>query len=277
MTTSLSRVPQEIPWFLALGVPVQGYLAVPQSYSSARELLSYSIIMPPNVCIDAATEHCYLPPKILKELNFSPLANLLDSGDTVYAQSVINHFFSELESYLAHSPEHRRAILLQALKLIFDTKDKNYWLQNLDLPNLYELLNQRNLLNIRQDISRISMAYMHYRKELGANTQPVAERIMQYLEQNYEKDLSLKTIAVDLHYTPAYLGKIFKQEYSQLFSEYLCNFRIEKAKRLLMKGAYKLNEIAIMTGFKNSNYFSSVFKRIVGVSPSQFRNTFSDT
>lgn len=201
----------------------------------------------------------------------------MDSGDTVYAQSVINHFFSELESYLAHSPEHRRAILLQALKLIFDTKDKNYWLQNLDLPNLYELLNQRNLLNIRQDISRISMAYMHYRKELGANTQPVAERIMQYLEQNYEKDLSLKTIAVDLHYTPAYLGKIFKQEYSQLFSEYLCNFRIEKAKRLLMKGAYKLNEIAIMTGFKNSNYFSSVFKRIVGVSPSQFRNTFSDT
>lgn len=136
-------------------------------------------------------------------------------------------------------------------------------------------MNQRKLPDIRRDVWRIAAAYMQFQKERESSTRAVAQRIMQYIEQNYEKELSLKTIAAALHYTPAYLGKVFKTEFSTLFSDYLCNFRIEKAKQLLREEGYKLTEIAAMTGFQSANYFSSVFKKMVGMSPSQYRNSAS--
>lgn len=272
LMAALSVVSDEVSWFLAVGLPVQGYFAVSDSYDSAKEMLSYSLFMPTNVCVDAGSERRYLSPQLQKELDFASLSGLLDSGDSARACTAIRRFFERLQARPGLSPENLRSILLQALKRIFDTRDPDYWRQNPALLNLYDLLNCRNLPEIGEDLCRIAAAYMRFQEEKEGGTRLVAERIMRYIEQNYEKELSLKTIAADLHYTPAYLGKIFKQAFSALFSEYLCQYRIEKAKQLLQQESYKLNEIAVMTGFQSANYFSSVFKRVVGMSPSQYRS-----
>lgn len=275
LITALAGLPDEFSWFLSFGSSVQGYFSVSESYASAREMLAYSFFMPANICVDADHEKRYLSAQTWKELNLDSLSQLLDSGDLLKAEKTLSVFFDRLASYQNLSPESLRSILLRVLRLIFDTKDRNYWIQNSSSFNLYNLLNQRKLPDIRRDVWRIAAAYMQFQKERESSTRAVAQRIMQYIEQNYEKELSLKTIAAALHYTPAYLGKVFKTEFSTLFSDYLCNFRIEKAKQLLREEGYKLTEIAAMTGFQSANYFSSVFKKMVGMSPSQYRNSAS--
>ncbi|MNC74742.1 HTH-type transcriptional activator RhaR [compost metagenome] len=68
-----------------------------------------------------------------------------------------------------------------------------------------------------------------------------------------------------------YLGQVFKQQTGKTFREYLNDKRTEEAKRLLRQGRLSIAEIAVNTGYHNTDYFVSQFKRMTGVSPSIFR------
>ena len=74
-----------------------------------------------------------------------------------------------------------------------------------------------------------------------------------------------------MNYTPYYLSRIFKKYTGTTFSEYLTNYRIEQAKKLLGEGKLSVKEIAYATGFNSQGYFSKIFKKYAGVSPSDFK------
>lgn len=95
--------------------------------------------------------------------------------------------------------------------------------------------------------------------------------ILEFVQKHYQEDVSLQDIAHVLNYSDAYFCKLFKQCFDKNFTAYLSEFRVEKAKQLLKDVAINVKEISELVGYRDSNYFAKVFKRVAGVTPSEYR------
>jgi two-component system response regulator YesN len=96
-------------------------------------------------------------------------------------------------------------------------------------------------------------------------------RIKQYIAQNSHRDISLETIAQEAGMSPFYISKSFKEQFGVNYIDYLTECRVERAKALLSDGERSLKEIAYEVGYRDPNYFSKVFKKCCGTSPTDYR------
>ncbi|MCR5656940.1 MAG: response regulator [Butyrivibrio sp.] len=94
-----------------------------------------------------------------------------------------------------------------------------------------------------------------------------------YIEENFAKDISLDDVSRVVNISPYYFSKIFKEESGLNFIEYLTNIRIDKAKELLLNSDYSMKEICSMCGYTDPNYFSRSFKKNVGVTPTEYKES----
>ncbi|MEI3339260.1 MAG: AraC family transcriptional regulator [Eubacterium sp.] len=92
----------------------------------------------------------------------------------------------------------------------------------------------------------------------------IVKKAIQYIAQNFSRNLSLDEVARHVHLNPAYFSTIFKQSTGSSFKEYLNMVRIEESKRLLANTNYSVIDIALATGFEDQSYFSKVFKKYTG-------------
>ena len=106
----------------------------------------------------------------------------------------------------------------------------------------------------------------YYKKNLQ-----IIQRVIKYVKENYSRDITLNEIANNLYFTPNYLSSLFSRGMGESFSNYITRYRIQKAKELLESGKYKVYEIGEMVGYKNPDYFSKVFKELVGFTPSSYK------
>ena len=109
-------------------------------------------------------------------------------------------------------------------------------------------------------------------EELGnVRVKAVAERILSYIDANYAQDISMQDAARAMGYADAYFCKIFKESFDKSFMVYLADYRMEKAKELLEDMTVNIKDVGSSVGYRDSNYFTKVFKRIVGVTPTEYR------
>ncbi|WP_261381474.1 response regulator transcription factor [Paenibacillus cremeus] len=94
----------------------------------------------------------------------------------------------------------------------------------------------------------------------------------QYIDENYNYDLNLTMLAERFNYHPSYFSELFKAKVGKTFIQYLTEVRMAKAVRLLEDTSLNLWDIAELTGFSNASYFSSKFKKMYGVTPSEYRS-----
>lgn len=99
----------------------------------------------------------------------------------------------------------------------------------------------------------------------------IRTRISDYLESRYMDDISLSDIAGELKYSDAYFSKVFKKCFNKGFIVYLTELRIEKSKILLEDIFVNIKDISAKVGFRDSNYYTKVFKRMEGLTPSEYR------
>lgn len=97
----------------------------------------------------------------------------------------------------------------------------------------------------------------------------------QYMNDNYNKDISLEGISNLIGFNPAYFSTLFKKETGENFMEYVMKLRIQNAKDLLMQTDKDIVEIASDVGYTDLKYFSKLFKKKTGLSPSEFRKLYS--
>ncbi len=96
--------------------------------------------------------------------------------------------------------------------------------------------------------------------------------VISYIEEHYtEEDLSLNTLAAHVNFSPNHLSAVFRQQTGQPFIKYLTDYRMNAAKELLSSTSRKSNEIGLMVGYKDPHYFSYLFKKTQGVTPTQYR------
>lgn len=98
----------------------------------------------------------------------------------------------------------------------------------------------------------------------------VVAQVKRYVSAHYSMEISMKVISEELHYNPAYLGRVFTKEAGTAFRDYLNEIRTAQAAELLACG-WKASDIAYQVGYRDFDYFYRVFKSIYGISPSEYK------
>ena len=96
-----------------------------------------------------------------------------------------------------------------------------------------------------------------------------------WIEENYSKNVSLDDVSRILNISPYYFSKLFKEDTGEGFVEYVTRIRIDKAKELLSESEYSMKEICSMVGYSDPNYFSRIFRKTVGISPTEYKGSQS--
>mgnify|MGYP000851228416 CR=1 FL=1 len=130
------------------------------------------------------------------------------------------------------------------------------------IPYLITLLRniQEDTLHKRMQITCQAKTYsLHVQKALS------------YLARNYNKPLTLESMARHLKINKCYFAAILKEETGETFSNTLNKIRVERSKELLKQENYSILDVALSVGFSNQNYFSTIFKRMTNMTPSEYR------
>ncbi len=137
------------------------------------------------------------------------------------------------------------------------------------LPVLYREQNLDNLCLELQEVVENFMSAMFCELDKG---NLYIRKALRYMEDHYHEHLELATLAEYVHLSPSYFSTLFRQVVGVSFREHLGSIRVEKSKQLLLSTDYCLADIAVAVGFPDQSYYCKIFKRIVGLTPGQFRS-----
>lgn len=122
-----------------------------------------------------------------------------------------------------------------------------------------------------QNAFRQLMDYIHAVYNSDRN---IIMKALNYINSHYQQDISLRVLSDHIHLSKNYFANLFKQETGESFVEYLTRLRIEKAKLLLEGSDLKTYDIGNAVGIGDSHYFSKVFKKITGLTPTEYKEAF---
>ena len=126
------------------------------------------------------------------------------------------------------------------------------------------------------DNLRISMFESRTRKgDPDMEEQPMLG-IVWYMQEHLSEEISLTVLAEEFHLSAQYISQLFKNEIGVNFLTYLTSIRMEQARKLLLSTSLSIAEISEKTGYSDYRVFTKVFKKIEGVTPSQYRQNFLD-
>ncbi|MFA7075322.1 MAG: AraC family transcriptional regulator [Candidatus Izemoplasmatales bacterium] len=130
---------------------------------------------------------------------------------------------------------------------------------------------------IRNVAQKIILAYAKAVRDYTLlNHSSNIKKIILYIRKNLTHKISLDAIAKELFITKEHLSRLFKKEMKITISEYITETKIQEAKNLLRETDYNILDIAVLLNFANSSHFSNSFKRVTGVSPSDYRKNPTD-
>jgi two-component system response regulator YesN len=135
------------------------------------------------------------------------------------------------------------------------------------------LTNIRTIEHLREQAHKILSGALTFR-DSQSNNQYAAmiRRAKEYIDQHYmDPALSLNEVAAQVNLSSSHFSLVFSQETSQTFKEYVTEIRIKKAKELLRMTTLRAAEISYQVGYSDPHYFSSVFRKTTGLSPTEFR------
>ena len=99
----------------------------------------------------------------------------------------------------------------------------------------------------------------------------IRAEIGSFIDAHYREDISMQDAAAALRYSDAYFCKLFKQCFKVNFSAYLNEYRVNRAQQLMLDPRLNMKDIGAAVGYSDANYFTRVFKRLTGQTPSEYR------
>mgnify|MGYP000133233760 CR=1 FL=1 len=98
------------------------------------------------------------------------------------------------------------------------------------------------------------------------------EQAVQLIREHFREDINISTVAGELEISEGYLSRVFKKETDYTFTSYLTRYRMKKAMSLLKDCRVKVYEVAEQVGYSDTAYFSAQFKKLIGISPSEYQD-----
>ncbi|NHN31322.1 helix-turn-helix domain-containing protein [Paenibacillus agricola] len=110
-----------------------------------------------------------------------------------------------------------------------------------------------------------------YHNRLGEGQATHAQKAMAYIEEHLGSDVGLQQVAKHVHLHPNHLSEVFKKEVGVTFGDYVTKQKIQRAMEILTISPAKISEVAYAVGYEDVKYFSQIFKKYTGKTPSEFR------
>jgi len=240
-----------------------------EGYLALKRALKYNSVIHYNEIKESLAKESMRYPVRLEE----KLIGLIKTGDIVQSKQLVEDILVSVfngESEMKHIKEY----LAQLLSIIKRTMlQLGIGINTLttmgtmdDLTHLSDReemrsWSRRNLFNILQLIEEIQ----------GLKENIIFSKIHESINRNVFADISLEHVAHEVGISSQYLSKIFKEEIGVNFIDYVTDKRISYAKKLLENKDKSIREIAIEIGYADSSYFSRIFKKIVGLTPKEYR------
>jgi two-component system response regulator YesN len=261
--------------FITMGSSENNWRRLNKCYKKAMDLQQYSIILPPNSILNDEIEKSNSKIQIRKIFTFRELNKFIASKDINSLLAYIDGIFNRICNMEGITPSFVQNSAVEILFLITNNVisaegGSNILDQELHRPvsDIFKLQSLEEIIKFTKDTAQSIILYLIHKQQ---NFHPVIKRVMDYIRANYSKELSLKCLAYDFNINTNYLGRLFKEELGEYFTDYLNKIRIEKAKELLSKTNKSTREISTIVGYTDPNYFYSLFKKYTGVSPSEFK------
>ena len=159
--------------------------------------------------------------------------------------------------YHSHSKDLREQLMNEMLYIVHHAKESPFHL----IGHLYLFLDYLTQSAKSAKLVQSSKMSDYYIKEA-----------LNYIEQNFQNDITIEDIAAVCGINRSYFGKIFRNSIGRSPQEFLMNYRMVKATELLKLTSLSIAEIGSAVGYENQLHFSRAFKTIYGVSPQEWRN-----
>ena len=266
--------------FIAYGKPVESLDDVHESYEEAYKLIKRRFY-----CAEGQHTLSYEElPKVSegkKQLDNSRIehySNTITDYIQAFSRRKVAELLFELEEYLYNVDADISAVKLYLTDVFLQVKEnimRVYNGGNLTFSHNSEIIEYISEQNYLYDIiAYISKQFENIMNSIGSSTrESVLDDVLHYIDHNYHTNIKLELIASLFGYNSAYLGKIFNKSVGESFNSYVDQVRIKRAIELLMENKMKVYEIAERVGYKNVDYFHKKFKKYVGVSPAEYRNS----
>ncbi len=172
------------------------------------------------------------------------------------------------------SREHLRgAFLLIASHLLASVPGDEIGKDGIDLMShcAQELSRCENIEEVRAAMENLLCGLRQaLSKRPQGQSARVTDEIKAILADRLSTGVTISELSKQVFLTPQYICSVFKQATRMTINEYMTELRVKKARQMLLSGQYKLYEIAPAVGYRDVKYFSRVFKRLTGVSPSEY-------
>jgi two-component system response regulator YesN len=205
------------------------------------------------------------------------LPSLLKASDESVIAAYLDELFGELTRNRTLTAKYCRMIC-QELLLLASQFLLNLELQEEQLDDMEERVrNDVMKLETAGEMKAALLAYLQqacrYIGDRKTNkSRNVIERIKSMIETRFQENVTISDIAKEVYLTTTYVCLIFKQETGMTLNDYLTKVRMETALDMLKDPANKLHDICYAIGYSEPSYFSKMFKKYTGLSPSEYRN-----
>ena len=169
----------------------------------------------------------------------------------------------------------KAAISVHALDYLLKPCDENELISAVDEAIRLSSVNneeQADTEDLRSSSSAASQLPDDLSSHPDSGPENLQREILSYIAAHYTKDLSVQEISDHFGYSEAYFCKLFKQYFGHSFVSYLTDYRMKKAEDLIRTSRLSIKEIGKAVGYPDPNYFTKVFRRVRGVSPSEYRD-----
>lgn len=212
---------------------------------------------------------CYVTfEKFLSNDAFSISANLLQNMILDAVQGALQPYILVLNDYSALVVFSQKELTVSQIKVEQLVKKlyNRFTMYQSFAPHMPYQENLKNYEEARK-------IYQSFHRNEGHYKNDVAKTIA-YIEENYMHRLTLASISANVNLSSSYLCRVFKSEVGTSITSYLNNLRIRKAATLIKEQDLSLKEISAMVGIDDQLYFSRLFKKCMGISPSEYGKKF---
>lgn len=267
----------KVPVTIGIGHSCEDISGIPKAYQSAVDALGYKAIAGNGSTIYINDMEPVGSGKLeFDSLTEGELISAIKFGPEEKIESSVKNIMEKMKTAKVHFRQQQVYMIgifnsiIQMMQQ-YDLALEDIMGEELESMVLFDKL--KKIEEFGQWLLRIAGKLNHLiNQERDMTTRQVIQEAKQYILDNYQNpDLSVEMICRHLHMSPAYFSTVFKKETGQAYIAYLTEVRLNKAVELLNKTDDKTYIIASKVGYQEQNYFSYVFKKKFGVSPTRYR------
>ena len=269
-------------YFGGIGTPVNRLREIPASFEDASHAFAHRYLVAESCILDSsllmqegAAEHDDFRISAVnpEQIDRAKMQEFLRTGDLDEVVYFVDEFFGKLDGGAMKSRIFRQYITMDAYFSIVDfLKGLGLQKDEIEAPDQDSSILQDEKSAMDYIVRIMEKALVLREKKASSRYEDVVSEVIHYIEDNYaQEELSLNLLASHVNFSPNHLSMIFSQQTGQTLIRYLTDYRMNRAKELLRCSSKKSSVISMEVGYKDPHYFSFLFKKTQGMTPTQYR------